>query len=174
MIHQIPRRTAGVIAVGATLLVGMGLAQAASTKGPTWVTTKGNTVNLTLIASWNNAVGGFNFNGGANGKLVVTVPQGAVVKMTFSNAQTIPHSVQIINVMKPLPTNAVADAFKGAHTPHPLQGIAKGPKQSFSFVANKVGTYMIICAVPGHDSAGMWDTLVISSKAKSATATLSK
>jgi uncharacterized cupredoxin-like copper-binding protein len=31
----------------------------------------------------------------------------------------------------------------------------------FSFVANKAGTYAIVCAVPGHAVAGMWDVLKV-------------
>ncbi|GAC1402851.1 MAG: hypothetical protein NVSMB65_19830 [Chloroflexota bacterium] len=172
MTTRTSRRVAGLLALSVALLASGGAAQAARTKGPTWVSTHGKTVNVTLVAGWNNTLGGFNFNGAGNGKWVLTVPQGDTVKVTFWNNQVVPHSAQVIAFTKPLPTAAVADAFRGAHTPNPLAGIGKGPKQSFSFVANKAGTYMIICAVPGHDAAGMWDTLVVSRSAKTASATL--
>jgi uncharacterized cupredoxin-like copper-binding protein len=31
----------------------------------------------------------------------------------------------------------------------------------FTFVANKVGKYAIVCAVPGHDVGGMWDVFQV-------------
>ncbi len=45
----------------------------------------------------------------------------------------------------------------------------KGTTQKFSFIADKAGKYAIVCGVPGHDAAGMWDTLVVSDSAATAT-----
>ena len=33
--------------------------------------------------------------------------------------------------------------------------------QRFSFVATKVGTYVLVCGVPGHEIQGMWDVLKV-------------
>ena len=79
-----------------------------------WVATQGKTVHLTLIAGWNNANAGFNFDGGANGHMIVTVPFGAKIVATYRNAATTPHDVRIINYQKPLPSHTVALAFAGA------------------------------------------------------------
>jgi sulfocyanin len=157
------------------LLSMAGVASAASkSKSPTWVTTKGKTVSLTVIAAYNNNLSGFNFNGYGKGQLTITVPKGDTVKVTFSNAAPLPHSVQFTTYSKTLPTGGVTDAFKGSHSPNQTNGTTKGVTQKFSFVASKAGKYMMICAVPGHAAAGMWDTFVVSATAKTATATVGK
>jgi hypothetical protein len=174
-------RLAGSIALGLALLGAAAPAGriAEAAQAPTWVTTSGKVVHLTLIAGWNNANVGFNFNGGAHGKMVVTIPLGDTVDVSFTNhAKGVPHNVEII----PYTTNPIAGrvnppAFKGAETPSPQfrpgQG-GQGGRPSFgsskpltfSFVANKDGKYMIICAISGHALAGMWDTMIVSSSAK--------
>jgi hypothetical protein len=50
-------------------------------------------------------------------------------------------------------------------------GQVSNAAHQFTFTANKAGTYMIICAYPGHAIAGMWDTFVVSSTAKTASIT---
>jgi sulfocyanin len=163
------RGLVGSCALAATLLVGSGIAQA---KAPTWVATKGKVVTLTLIAGYNSNAGGFNFNGAAKGQLTVTVPLGDTVNVVFSNNAPLPHSAQIVAFSKSAPVSSVADAFKNAHSANPTVGVAKGTTQKFSFAANKAGKYLIICAVPGHAAAGMWDTLVVTKSAKTATAAI--
>jgi hypothetical protein len=157
------------------------------------ISTSGSTVSLTLIAGYNNANAGFNFNGGANGKMVVTVPLGAKVNAVFKNNATTVHDVLIVPFQTPPPSHSVATAFPGASSRRggfgggrgggngrggnggaPGRGFAPpkpGTPMPFSFVANKAGTYMIICGVPGHALAGMWDTFVVSPSAKVASIT---
>ena len=152
---------------------------------PTWVTTKGKVVDLTLVAAWNNANAGFNFDGGAHGQMTVTVPLGFKVVATFKNDSTTPHDVLVIPYMAALPSHSVAPAFTGARSAFgggrpgaggaPAGGrppASRGPS-TFSFVANKAGTYMLICGVPGHALAGMWDKFVVSSTATVASVTYS-
>jgi sulfocyanin len=181
-----------------------GTAQVGSTSATTappanpsqWVATTGKTVHLTLIAGYNNANAGFNFDGGARGQMTVTVPLGAKVIATFKNAATTPHDVLVVPYQKTLPTHSVPPAFAGACYGSPVCGSGGGGSSgpggappgngtpgpggspqganqagTFSFVAGKVGTYMIICGYPGHAIAGMWDTFVVSSTAKAASIT---
>jgi sulfocyanin len=149
-----------------------GGATAASNKATTWVTTKGKTVNLTLIGAYNNNLGGFNFNGAGKGQMTVTVPRNSIVHVTFKNNASLPHSAQIVAFSSTPPASAVSDAFKGANTPNPTSGSAKGVTQKFTFMATKTGKYLLICAVPGHAAAGMWDNFVVSSSAKTASAVI--
>ncbi len=168
-------QVASALAAGLLLLGGAGTASAAPrTKAPTWVTTKGKIVNLTVIADYSSAVSGFNFNGYGHGQLTITVPKGDTVKVTFSNKASLPHSVQFTAYTKSLPMTGVTDAFKGSSSPNPTNGTVKGTTQKFSFVANKAGRYLMICAVPGHALAGMWDSLVVSATAKTATVSTGK
>jgi sulfocyanin len=168
-------RVASALAAGLLLLGGAGIASAApKAMAPTWVTTKGKTVNLTVIADYTSAVSGFNFNGYGKGQLTITVPKGDTVKVTFSNKASLPHSVQFTAYTKSLPMGAVMDAFKGSNSPNPTNGTVSGVTQKFSFVASKAGNYLMICAVPGHAQAGMWDTFVVSATAKTAKVTIGK
>lgn len=73
------RHLVGGLALGAAVLgsagVAVGAARAATPAAtPTWVTTQGKVVHLTLIAGWNDGNAGFNFDGAANGQMTVTVP----------------------------------------------------------------------------------------------------
>ncbi len=168
-------RLAGGLALGAALLSPAALTGATTrpAAAPVWVTTTGKVVHLTLIAGWNTTNAGFNFDGAAHGQMVVTVPLGDNVVVTFKNNVATPHNVDIIPYTQPLPGHGVQPAFSGANSPLPqFRPGAPAPKpQTFSFVANKAGTYMIICGVPGHALAGMWDTFVVSPTAKVASIT---
>ncbi len=177
-------RLAGGLALCAALLGSAGAAGATGAGGaasrpaaaPTWVTTTGKVVRLSVISGWNNVNAGFNFNGAAHGQMVVTVPLGDKVIVTYKNDVTTPHNVDIIPYTQPLPGHGVAPAFPGASSPLPefKPGAplpSSGKPVMFSFVADKAGTYMIICGVPGHALAGMWDTLVVSPTAKTASIT---
>jgi sulfocyanin len=167
-----PIRTVGAAALGLSLIAGAsGAVAAPAGKAPTWIVTKGKTVNLTLIAAYK---GGFDFNGYSKGAMTITVPTGDTVNVTFSNASSIPHSAQFIAFAKTPPVSSVSTAFKGANSPNPTNGTAKGTTQKFSFKANKAGKYLLICAVPGHAAAGMWDNLVVASSAKVGSITVKK
>lgn len=199
------RRLVSGLAVGAMVLGSAGLVGTAThaatgqtapaAKTPIWITMQGKVAHLTLIAAWNNANAGFNFDGGANGQMTVTVPLGDRIIGTFRNAASTPHDVRVIHYQKPLPSHTVALAFPGASAGGPTGGFGRrgtpgpgggGPPpgtpgpggaprsnkpQTFSFVASKAGTYMIMCGFPGHALAGMWDTFVVSPTAKAASIT---
>jgi len=163
-----------ILMVGGLMAGPLSASAAHKTSAPTWVSTKGKVVSLTLIAGYDNNASGFNFNGAAKGQMTVTVPLGDKVNVTLSNKAPLPHSAQVVAFSKNPPTSTVKDAFNGAHSANPTQGISKGKVQKFSFTANKAGNYLIICAVPGHASAGMWDKLVVSKTAKTASAVIKK
>jgi sulfocyanin len=126
----------------------------------TWNTTS-HTATLTLIAGLTNAVSGFNFNGYGNGQMVITIPVGYHVTVDFSNQGLLPHSAEVTpSADKNLPSNFPL-AFSGAASINPASGIVKGQTSNFSFVANKAGTYALVCGVPGHAAAGMWEVFKV-------------
>jgi plastocyanin len=59
-------------------------------------------------------------------------------------------------------------AFKGASSPDPTAGSPAGKTYVFTFTATPAGRYAIVCAMPGHASAGMWDTFTVTKGGKAA------
>jgi hypothetical protein len=119
------------------------------------------TLELTLAGAQGAAAGGMNFNGYSRGEMVVRVPRGYTLDVTFRNQSAqVPHSAMVTAIDQVDRTQGFTPAFPGAMTENPEQGITSGT-QFFSFVANRTGRYALLCAVPGHAVAGMWDTLEI-------------
>jgi sulfocyanin len=122
-----------------------------------------HTATLTLIAGYNGARHGLNFNGYSTGSMVVQVPKGARVQVVFQNRGTFPHSIIIARSKAHMRTGTQGFplAFPGAYTPQPMSGIAPGKSQTFTFVAGQVGHYEIVCGVDHHAQSGMWDTFEV-------------
>lgn len=129
---------------------------------PSFVTAnaKKKTVNLLLEAGVGTANNGLNFDGYANGQMVVTVPAGWTVDVTFKNVGGLPHSVVFVPGKANINSLSPKPAFPGAESPDPIQGTAPGASAVFHFVA-KAGTYKFLCAFPGHSSLGQWDTFIV-------------
>jgi hypothetical protein len=102
MTRRLIRRTVGAL-VGILVLTlplhSMPSATAASSRvGPAdWLVWDAatHTVTLTLIAGYNLARRGFNFNGYSTGTMVISVPRGARVRVIFRNQGRFPHSAII-------------------------------------------------------------------------------
>jgi sulfocyanin len=121
---------------------------------------------FSVVAGEGAANGGINFNGTSKGKLVITVPVGAQVRLTLANHGDLPHSLEIIPATSQLPAQAAnPPAFPGAETPDPVAGITKGKTAVARFTAAKAGTYLMICGFPGHAILGMYATFVVSPSA---------
>lgn len=124
-------------------------------------------VTVPIIAGQTPADGGFNFNGYGHGGMTVEVPVGWKVVVRFRNASVLPHSAMVAPAAAA--QSAVppaAPAFAGAATKDLSTGLAQGTVATFSFTAARPGTYAIVCAVPGHATAGMWDKLIVSASAR--------
>jgi uncharacterized cupredoxin-like copper-binding protein len=116
-------------------------------------------VNLELAANETASFSGFNFDGYGGGAMRVTVPLGWTVDVTCKNdSTTMAHSCAIVDDAALTPFGGTI-AFPGASTPDPVNGLGLGVSANFHFVANRVGTYRIVCLVIGHESDGMWDWL---------------
>jgi len=131
---------------------------------------------FSIVAAQTAANAENNFNGTSKGKLVMTVPVGATVQITFKNQGSLPHSLQIIPSTNPLPATALsAPAFPGAQVPNPQAGIIKGQTANVQFTAGKAGKYLMICGFPGHALLGMYATFdVVPSPTTKPTMTVSK
>jgi sulfocyanin len=149
-------------------------AQVAAAQGATtqpqidcnWLTvdSTNKTATFQLTSGLTQLNGGLNFNGFNDGKLTLTVPAGWTVLIRFTNKDpNLPHSAEVIDTTKPMPAGPVEPpAFPRATTVKLMTGLGAGESDSLTFVANKPGSYMIFCGVPGHGLAGMWIRLKVS------------
>ncbi len=132
---------------------------------PSWlqVDTVTKTVTFQLVAGLTGLNGALNFNGFRDGGLTLTVPVGWTVVMHFRNHDgMLPHSAEVIPDTHPLPTGPVAPAFPRAFTLRLEQGLISEQTDDIRFVADKGGSYLIFCGVPGHGAAGMWVRFAVS------------
>jgi FtsP/CotA-like multicopper oxidase with cupredoxin domain len=153
-VTQSARLISGLILVAAAC--GCGASSPRSEPLSSWLSFRARTktVNLRLIAAYNDSYNGFNFNGYGKGEVLVEIPRGWRVHVRCANdSRSAPHSCAIVRDLTATP------AFPGAASPHPTGGLPPGSAASFSFVAAKQGTYRITCLVPGHEQGGMWDVL---------------
>jgi hypothetical protein len=121
------------------------------------------TATFELIAGLTGLNGALNFNGFRDGGLTLEVPLGWTVVMNFRNHDgMLPHSAEVIHDAHPLPTQPVTPAFARAFTLRLNEGIPSEGRDDLRFIANKGGSYLIFCGVPGHGAAGMWLRLTVS------------
>lgn len=122
-----------------------------------------HTVTLTLIAGYNDARHGFNFNGYSTGTMIISVPRGTLVYVIVHNRGQFPHSALIadVNAHQRSSAQGFPLAFPGAYTPQPLQGVQPRQTRKFSFVAGRAGRYELVCGVARHAQAGMWDVFQV-------------
>lgn len=143
-------------------------AQKASTQAQIdgWLTvdSASKTATFQLTSGLTQLNGGLNFNGFNDGKLTLTVPAGWNVVIRFKNQDpNLTHSAEVVDTAKPMPAGPVdPPAFPHAMSTKLMTGLAAGDSDTFKFVANKPGSYMIFCGVPGHGLAGMWLQLKVS------------
>ncbi len=129
---------------------------------------KPKTVKLVLIATYNAANYGMNFNGFAHGKAIFTVPTGWNVEVTFINPSPIPHSLLVVEKDMLKKPQMGAPYFDGAGVPKPEQGMAYA-KADFAFTADEAGEYALACGFPTHAGNGHWVALNVSDEAKAPT-----
>jgi len=132
---------------------------------PAWLSadTASRTATFELIAGLTGVNGALNFNGFRDGGLTLTVPVGWTVVMHFRNHDgMLPHSAEVIQDTHPLPTQPVTPAFPRAVTVRLGEGLPSEGRDDIRFIADKGGSYLIFCGVPGHGAAGMWIRLAVS------------
>jgi sulfocyanin len=160
----------GCLLVGATQIAAAQGSASQAQIDSTWLTvdTTAKTATLHLTAGLTQLNGGLNFNGFNDGKLTVTVPANWTVVLRFTNHDAnLPHSAEVVDTAKPMPAGPVDPAaFPHAMTGKLMQGLGSGQTDSVRFAANKAGSYMIFCAVPGHGLAGMWIRFKVSATEK--------
>jgi len=162
------------VLLGLVAGAGPGAAQAGADCGqrvdPNWLTVehkkKAVTVRFELIAGLTGLNGALNFNGFRDGGLTVTVPLQSTVILHFRNNDgLLPHSAEVIADQTPVPDGPVAPVFARAFTVRLAEGLPPQGDDTLKFVPDKIGSYIIFCAVPGHGKQGMWIRLQVADKA---------
>ena len=144
-----------------------GLSQVVSVKGmqqvgpSVFMDAKAQKVVFKVAAAGTTANNGFNFNGYAKGKANFIVPAGWHVDFIFNNNQALPHSLAVTNTLVYGP-----DVRPLAATPDPTHGITGTQPQYAGFTATAAAKFYMVCLVPGHIQAGMWDNFTVSATAK--------
>lgn len=122
-------------------------------------------VRFELIAGLTGLNGALNFNGFRDGGLTVTVPVASTVIMHFHNNDgMLPHSAEVIADQTPVPDGPVTPVFARAFTVRLAEGLPPQGDDTLKFVPDKIGSYIIFCAVPGHGKQGMWIRLAVADK----------
>jgi hypothetical protein len=135
---------------------------------PSWlkVDSATKTADFQLIAGLTGLNGALNFNGFRDGGLTFTVPLGWTVVLHFTNHDgMLPHSAEVIGEQSPVPTNPIPPAFDRAATAMLQDGLTSGQTDVVKFLANRVGSFLLFCGVPGHGAAGMWIRLQVDATA---------
>ena len=127
-----------------------------------------NTVDLVVIAVYNDENYGMNFNGYAKGGAVYTIPKGWQVNVTYINPSPVPHSLIVIEKDSLKKLQVPDPYFKGSAVPDHLKGLSYA-KSSFSFAADEAGEFALACGFPAHALNGHWIALDISDEAKAPT-----
>jgi hypothetical protein len=129
------------------------------------------TVELIVVAVWNDENYGMNFNGYAKGNATYTIPKDWKVSVKYINPSPIPHSLLVVEKDSLKKIQMPEPYFKGAAVPDFLKGLAYGTS-TFTFVADEAGDYALACGFPAHALNGHWIALEISGTATAPTLTL--
>lgn len=165
------RRALAALLLLVATLAGRGVAQGAATPqsiDASWlkVDTAKKTADFQLIAGLTGLNGALNFNGFRDGELTLTVPLAWTVVAHFMNHDgMLPHSAEIIPEQKPIPVGPQPPAFARAATVMLQEGLTSGQGDVIKFLANKAGSFLVFCGVPGHGAAGMWIRLKVDAAA---------
>ena len=141
---------AAALCAGRVALAGTGVARFAS------VDAARKTLSLSLVAAYDGANSGFNYDGYGRGMLLVRVPLGWRVSISCANGGSLRHSCAVVAGPQTL-----RPAFAGAATPAPVVGLLGGQRASFSFRASRTGSYRITSLVPGDEQARLWAELEV-------------
>lgn len=108
---------------------------------------------------------GLNFNGSSRGSLIIYIPAGWGVEITFTNSRAVGHSIALVRNSTATPQSSDIGSDGSVIASQPTQyssGISQGSSVVLSVDSVPEGVYWIACGVPGHARSGMWIVLVAS------------
>jgi hypothetical protein len=87
--------------------------------------------------------------------------------MHFNNHDgMLPHSGEVIPDGPVPTTGGVSPPFSQAVTLKLQEGLTSAEHDNIKFLADRVGSYLIKCGVPGHVAGGMWIRFKVDSSTK--------
>ena len=117
-------------------------------------------IHMTITAGLTDAKNYWNFNGGHDGNMTITVPEGYRVTIDLVNKDpAMAHSLGISTVTSDFGVVEPTPAFEGAITGGAAsltEATLPGESETITFTAGPAGSYSMVCFVPGHAAAGMW------------------
>jgi sulfocyanin len=118
-------------------------------------------VHMTITAGSTDAKNYWNFNGGHDGNMTITVPVGYTITIDLrNNDPNMAHSLGIsaeTSGFSAMPD--ITPVFEGAVTSNPtsmMDATMPGQEESITFVADAAGEYAMVCYIPGHAATGMY------------------
>jgi Sulfocyanin (SoxE) domain len=124
------------------------------------------TAVVTLIAGYPASDYQFNYDGYADGHLVLRVPVGWTLTVQCANRSTVNQSCAVV-----ADSHATAPLQPDWSTPNPQKGLNPGESASFEFAPQSPGSYRIASLVAGSEASGMWLTLEVVASGKPGMAT---
>lgn len=135
-----------------------------------YANTKTKTAVVQVVAAATTANSGFNFDGYAKGQANFIVPTGWNVDLEFSNKAATPHNMVITKTDKAPVLPAAVGQTAAVAVPGPTKLTEGVPASAGTLLAGLAsdapGSFYIVCGVPGHLQAGMYDKFTVSSSAK--------
>lgn len=144
-------------------------ASSAPMKTPKWFDydKAAKTLKLGITAGLTNVKNYWNFNGGHDGDMIITVPVGTKVTLDFKDADpNMAHTLGIVDKVGGYSATPTLPAvFPGAITKQhsATDGVPPGKSETLHFTASKAGNYAMICYMAGHAATGMWIHFNVSS-----------
>jgi sulfocyanin len=127
------------------------------------------TVFITLV-SLSSASSQFNFNGTGFGSLIIYVPAGWNLSITYINQESLPHNLNLVQNSTSIPQSGdIAEDGKillyigTTSSTYQLNGISGGARASGSYQNIAAGDYWLACGITGHAASGMWVDVIASS-----------
>ncbi|WP_221290549.1 sulfocyanin [Stygiolobus caldivivus] len=124
------------------------------------------TVYITLVSLSSGSP--FNFNGTSFGSMVIYVPAGSNLQITFINQESLPHNLNLVQNTTASPTSNLGDDGKilltigASSSDYTVNGIVNGQSATGTFSDIPAGTYWLACGITGHAESGMWVVLIAS------------
>jgi sulfocyanin len=147
-----------------------------ATTGPSQIPlkydTSTKTVYIVLVTTTTGPT--FNFNNTNFGHMIIYVPAGSNLNLTFINQQSIPHNLVLVQNTTAVPDSPdisrdgkILLEVGTSMSNYQYSGPSGGQSASGVYDSIPAGVYWLACGIAGHAQSGMWVDLVASQNVSS-------